>query len=240
MKFEAIVAPTVNELFENRMQGLILSGSLEIGEKLPTEQELAESMRISKSAVHIGIKNLERKGFLRVAPRHGVYVANYPETGNVETLIALLKYNGNRLDRKTVASVLQFRESVEGMAVRMLADHHTTDHILRLRLYIDEIRQASKRTPSAKIEELAKLIFDYHLYIALKSGNNVIPMVLNGFYDVSIVFWQMWIRTVGIEAAIEFLELFTARIAAGDGEGAMKLYQDNSARFMESYVRSTD
>lgn len=236
MKFDAIVAPTINELFEDRMQGLILSGALEIGEKLPTEQELAESMRISKSAVHIGIKNLERKGFLRVVPRHGVYVANYPETGNVDTLIALLKYNGNHLDRKTVASVLQFRESVEGMAVQMLAENHTSDHILRLRIYISDIKDAVKR--SAKVEQLAKLIFEYHLYIALKSGNNVIPMVLNGFYDVSTIFWQTWIRYVGIDAAIEFLEQFTAKIAAGDGDGAMTLYRENAERFMELYVTS--
>ena len=91
---------------------------------------------------------------------------------------------------------------------------------------------------SAKVEQLAKLIFEYHLYIALKSGNNVIPMVLNGFYDVSTIFWQTWIRYVGIDAAIEFLEQFTAKIAAGDGDGAMTLYRENAERFMELYVTS--
>ena len=37
MKFEAIIAPTITELFEERLQGMILSGELPIGEKLPTE-----------------------------------------------------------------------------------------------------------------------------------------------------------------------------------------------------------
>lgn len=51
MKFQKIVAPTITELFERQMQGVILSGQVTPGEKLPTEAELAESMNISKSAV---------------------------------------------------------------------------------------------------------------------------------------------------------------------------------------------
>ena len=230
MKFEAISAPTINELFENRLQDMILSGELAIGEKLPTEQELADAMHISKSTVHNGIKSLERKGFLRVTPRHGVHVANYPETGNLDTLVALLKRSGNRLDRQLVKSILQFRESVEGMAVRLLAAEHTTGHILRLRMYIDEFRKAAQ--DGAGLRELAELLFDYHLYIALKSGNTVIPMVLNGFHDVSLAFWQMWIRQTGTEDAALFLERFTAFIAANDGDAAMALYRESAAAFM--------
>lgn len=230
MKFQAISAPTINELFENRLQDMILSGELAIGEKLPTEQELADAMHISKSTVHNGIKSLERKGFLRVTPRHGVHVANYPETGNLDTLVALLKRSGNRLDRQLVKSILQFRESVEGMAVRLLAAEHTTGHILRLRMYIDEFRKASQG--GAGLRELAELLFDYHLYIALKSGNTVIPMVLNGFHDVSLAFWQMWIRQTGTEDAALFLERFTAFIAASDSDAAMALYRESAAAFM--------
>lgn len=230
MEFEAISAPTINELFENRLQDMILSGELAIGEKLPTEQEMADAMHISKSTVHNGIKSLERKGFLRVTPRHGVHVANYPETGNLDTLVALLKRSGNRLDRQLVKSILQFRESVEGMAVRLLAAEHTTGHILRLRMYIDEFRKAAQG--GAGLRELAELLFDYHLYIALKSGNTVIPMVLNGFHDVSLAFWQMWIRQTGTEEAALFLERFTAFIAANDGDAAMALYRESAAAFM--------
>lgn len=230
MEFEAISAPTINELFENRLQNMILSGELAIGEKLPTEQEMADAMHISKSTVHNGIKSLERKGFLRVTPRHGVHVANYPETGNLDTLVALLKRSGNRLDRQLVKSILQFRESVEGMAVRLLAAEHTTGHILRLRMYIDEFRKAAQG--GAGLRELAELLFDYHLYIALKSGNTVIPMVLNGFHDVSLAFWQMWIRQTGTEDAALFLERFTAFVAANDGDAAMALYRESAAAFM--------
>lgn len=233
MDYEAIVAPTINELFESRIQDMILSGKLRVGDKLPTERELSTKMKISKTAVHLGIKNLERQGFLRVVPRHGVYVANYPETGNLETLIALLKYNGNRMDKKTVASILQFREANEGMAVRLLASNHTTDNILKLRMYIEEIKKAGNRTPPATPDEIAQLLFQYHLYIGLKSNNNVIPMVMNGFHDVSVAFWKLLLAWFDLERVTAFLEDFTALIAKGNSDGAMTLYREFASQFME-------
>ena len=133
MRFQTIVAPTITELFERQIQGMILSGQVEPGEKLPTEAELAENMHISKSAVHAGIKNLERMGFLRVSPRHGVYVADWAECGNVDTLISILKYRDGKLDKATTASLLQTRNVIEGLAVRLFVPKRTDDDIAVLR-----------------------------------------------------------------------------------------------------------
>jgi GntR family transcriptional regulator, transcriptional repressor for pyruvate dehydrogenase complex len=230
-KFEAIVAPTITEMFEQQIQGMILSGRLKIGEKLPTERELAESMRVSKSIVHLGIKNLERQGFLTISPRHGVYVANYSETGNVETLLALLKYNGGRLDKASIASLLQVREALEGMAMRLLAEKHTDDQMLMLRMHIQDVRKAAERE-SDNTELLAELVYKFHLYICIKSGNNMIPLIMNGFKDVSIVFWRSWIDTMGIERTLDSLEASAKHIADGDGQAAIDLFCHNAEDYM--------
>lgn len=52
MTFDKIVAPTPRELFIGQIIKKVLSGELRIGEKLPTERELAEQMEINRSAVH--------------------------------------------------------------------------------------------------------------------------------------------------------------------------------------------
>lgn len=230
-KFEAIVAPTITEMFEQQIQGMILSGRLKTGEKLPTERELAESMRVSKSIVHLGIKSLERQGFLTISPRHGVYVANYSETGNVETLLALLKYNGGRLDKASIASLLQVREALEGMAMRLLAEKHTEDQMLMLRMHIQDVRKAAEREPD-NTELLAELVYKFHLYICIKSGNNMIPLIMNGFKDVSIVFWRSWIDTMGIERTLDSLEASAKHIASGDGQAAIDLFRCNAEDYM--------
>ena len=52
MVFREIVAPTVKELFVQQLEGMILSGELRPGDRLPTERELADEMKISKAVVH--------------------------------------------------------------------------------------------------------------------------------------------------------------------------------------------
>ena len=77
MVFREIVAPTVKELFVQQLEGMILSGELRPGDRLPTERELADEMKISKTVVHEGLRELHRLGFLDIASRRGVTVADY-------------------------------------------------------------------------------------------------------------------------------------------------------------------
>ena len=51
MLFKKLSAPSLKELFVAELEGMILSGKLEIGAKLPPERELAESMQVDRKSV---------------------------------------------------------------------------------------------------------------------------------------------------------------------------------------------
>ena len=80
MAFREIVAPTVKELFIQQLEGMILSGELRPGDRLPTERELADEMKISKTVVHEGLQELHRLGHQRQAGPHGAGVRPYFQT----------------------------------------------------------------------------------------------------------------------------------------------------------------
>jgi len=71
MAFHEIVAPTVKALFIQQIEGMILSGELRPGDRLPTERELADEMKISKTVVHEGLRELHRLGVLDIASPPG-------------------------------------------------------------------------------------------------------------------------------------------------------------------------
>lgn len=71
MKFNQIIAPSMKELFIKEIEALILSGQLKVGEKLPTERELADEMKISRTIVNLGLSELKNKGFIEIVPRKG-------------------------------------------------------------------------------------------------------------------------------------------------------------------------
>ena len=95
MGFQQIQAPTLRELFVDQVIGMIFSGELRVGDRLPSERELSEQMHISRSMVHTGLEDLERMGFVRMEPRRGNYIEDYARHGNFETLMALGKYGGS-------------------------------------------------------------------------------------------------------------------------------------------------
>ena len=84
MNFEPLYAPSLKDLFVQKLQGMILSGELPMGEKLPSERELCQQMGVSRAVVNGGITELARQGFLEVRPRQGAYVADYRRDGNME------------------------------------------------------------------------------------------------------------------------------------------------------------
>ena len=73
MAFKRLTAPSLTDLFVEEIKTMILSGQLAIGEKLPTERQLAEEMNVSLAVVNAGIKRLSALGFIRIAPRKGIY-----------------------------------------------------------------------------------------------------------------------------------------------------------------------
>ena len=110
MGFRQIQAPTLRELFVDQVIGMIFSGELKVGDRLPSERELSEQMHISRSMVHTGLEDLERMGFVRMEARRGNYIEDYARHGNFETLMALAKYGGE-IDHAIESSLVEARDA---------------------------------------------------------------------------------------------------------------------------------
>ncbi len=226
MQFGVIVAPTIRDLFVEKIVAMILTGRLSAGDRLPPERELAEQMRVSKTVVHAGLKDLERMGFVYVNGRQGTFVANYAENGTFETLATILKFNGGRLDRETTKSLLDMRLALEGQAIRMFAKSHTEEDIATLRRMIDDIRGYVSRQERMDQTEMAHMLFRFHRFICLRSGNMFFPVLMNAFRDIGILLWEASIRILGTEKSIEYLERFASLLEKGRGEETVQALSD--------------
>ena len=86
MQIGVIEVPTRKALLVQKIEEQILSGQLRVGDSLPSERQLQEETHISKTMIHAALVELEQKGFLEITPRRGAVVANYAESGTMETL----------------------------------------------------------------------------------------------------------------------------------------------------------
>ena len=232
MDFRPIVAPSIRELFIQQVEGAILSGQLKPGDRLPTERELADTMHISKTVVHEGLRELHRLGFLDIASRRGVTVADYAQTGSLETLMAIMDYHGGLPDEKTARSIVDTadcaigRYYLEAPALRDLAASHTAADLDTLRA----LQRQAEEAPD--IAALAQALFRYHRGVTFLSGNTITPLLFNAFMQVNLEFWSGYIRSVGREESLRVLARFTDLIAAGEGDRAAQLLDDGLRRFV--------
>ncbi len=218
MEFGQIVAPTIKELFMERIEGMILSGVLSPGDRLPSERELAEEMKISKTIVHLGLEELARMGFVEVRPRRGTVVADFAERGNLDTLNAILHYNGGKLDREMIVSIIELRSAVEGGALIRLARSHTAADMAELREMMRQFEEASRLSPD--VPTVAAALSRFHYKICTLSGNRLFPLIMNAFRNVGSALWEASARFWGEAALFEQGSRIIDMVDKGRGEEA--------------------
>lgn len=232
MEFGQIVAPTIKELFVERIEGMIFSGALSPGDRLPSERDLAEQMKISKTIVHLGLEDLARMGFIEVLPRRGTLVADFAETGNLETLNAILRYNGGKLDREMVVSIIELRDAIEGGALRRLGRQHTESDMAELRSIMDEFRYNIQRPH--ELADVSAALARFHYKICTLSGNRLFPLIMNAFRGVGSVLWdssvKFWGEKTLFDQGVKIIEM----ISLGQGEEAAAYLSSLFAHYLEN------
>lgn len=220
MAFRKIDAPSIKELFLSQMEEMILSGELKPGDKLPPERELADTMGISKTVVHEGIRELSRRGFLDVLSRKGVHVADYTRTGNLDTLFAMIRYRGGMPDRKILISLLDTRLYLECPALRILCERQEPADLAKLSEILDAVRKAL----DLDITDFASALFLYRRTIVTLTGNCISPLVMNAFFQSSITAWTDCCEYIGRERLLEILSETSDCIRQGNADRAVELF----------------
>ena len=185
-----------------------------------------------KAGDRLGIYRVQ---LLRHTPRRGAVVANYEETGTMETLNALIRMNGGNMTRKQTHSFMEARIAIEGSAIRRLAEKHSDEDIAFLEGILaqaDALLEKKDRSDAA----LAELLFRYHRGICVRSGNEFFPLLLNEFRPIIMEFWLRSIAMFGAEANVHLAKRYLDYIRAGDAEGAFRRLQ----RSVNEYLNCLD
>jgi len=172
-----IRAESLKDVFIRRFEDLILSGKFPIGQKLPSERELALQLGVSRPVVHEGLVDLAAKGLVTMIPRVGTLVNDYRKEGSLSILASLVNYHQGNLETGLLISLLEMRLLFEVETARLAALHRDRDQLESLRTLLLEEDRINQRDVGA----ICELDFDFHHLIALASGNHIYPLLLNSF-----------------------------------------------------------
>ena len=228
MGFNKISALSLTDLFVQQIENMILSGELAVGEQLPPARELSIRMGVSRPVISAGLVELEKLGFVEVRPRQGVYVCDYRRKGTMETLVAIMRYNGGALRQNEVRSMLETREAMESLCMKLVCERVNTGELEQLSPILDSIRDA--KSP----EEAAEQVFCFHHELAVLSGNVLMPLLYYSFHPQSVYLWSLYCKRSGIQKMYESkLALYTV-LLNGDAPTAVQLTHERIARALNA------
>lgn len=206
MTLNKIVPPTLKQLFIKEIQNKILSGEWKIGDRLPTEREMAQKMNVSRTIINSGLSELAQNGFVTVVPRKGVFVKDYIRNGQLDTLLSIINFNGGRLDRKTFASLTSYRIHFDCECAYLAAINRSTEDLLIMKNIYEKINLTNS------VDEILNLKFEFLHSIYCATNNNIYPLVCNSFKNLCMTFNEIMYRhfkkesTTYIESLIKSIE----------------------------------
>ncbi len=228
-----IAIPTLEELFINRIEQQILSGRLRPGDKLPSERQLQEETKISKTVIHAGLVALEKKGFIEIKPRCGAYVLDHTVTGSLEAITALIQHNGGRMTPEQIQSFFEFRIAVEGVTLKKLALNHTDEMIESLDQILKRAESAAEKAEGS-VAELAELLFLYQRSMCAFSGNTFFAPLFNEFKPIILQFWEDSINTFGPVPNVRLARKYLNDIINNDDKSAYERLVRSSKTYVSA------
>lgn len=216
--------PRMYRVVAERIQELIREQRMEPGERLPSERELAASLRVSRASLREGLIALELGGVVEVRGGSGVYVCEHPAAG-----AAVPEAGPGPFE------VLSARGVIETEAAAMAARNASPDALRAILAALLEMERSHEDRSSNEQADR-----NFHLAIARATGNTALVGVIDYLWRQRSSLWhrlkehyrteELRISTLSDHRAIH------DAIAARDAPGARKAMRLHLERVTRTFA----
>lgn len=159
-----------------RLEAMILEGSLKPGQRLPPERELAERFGVSRPSLREAIQKLAARGLLTSRQGGGTFVNETLNNSYTDPILEMLsRHNEFHLD------LLEFRDAMEGISAYYAALRSTPADKAIL---IQRFEELEGGFFGADPTQEAKLDAAFHLAIAEAAHNVLLLHTIRGVFHL--------------------------------------------------------
>jgi GntR family transcriptional repressor for pyruvate dehydrogenase complex len=154
----------------DKIKGMITSGELGPGDRLPKEADLAERLGLSRNSLREAVKALSMIRVLDVRQGDGTYVTSLEPNLLLDALSFVVDFHRD----DTVLQFLEVRRILEPAATALATERMTDADVTKLQAVLDELGA------EPTIEALVANDLEFHRLIAAGSGNTVLCSLIDG------------------------------------------------------------
>lgn len=209
----------------------ILNGSLALGQRLPTEHEMASAFEVSRNVVREAIARLKLSGYVETRRGTGSFVAQDIGNRNFEIVTDEL------LQPDALDQVYQLRVEIESGAAALAAQFRTQAQLETLRTALVKVDQAGEDW-----QQGADSALDFHLAVSAATNNpyfiRLMAHLSRVLHDAVLTLRSTSTGTGRIsEIEKEHHAVFDA-IATGDADAARTAMRGHLVNGMERHLAS--
>lgn len=197
----------------SQIHELIRQGRFKAGDQLPSERELAETFKVSRTSVREALRALESRGLVVSRTGAGTFIADLPVESLVAPLAKLLIE-----EKGALADIFEVRELIEPHIASLAAERATQEDIERLKQIL--------KKQKAEIDEGATGVeadTEFHFAIARATQNQALERLVSGLMDLLSHSREESLQTEGrSQASLESHRRILSAIEAHDRERARK------------------
>jgi len=166
-------AGLLSQKLANELRALIISNQLSEGTQLPSERELSEAVKLSRTVVREAINRLKGEGLLKVQPSLGAFVSR-PDTNIFETYLRVI----DKPESKVIQDAQKLRLTLEPAITRLAAQRATAEHI-------EQLRQTVEKMDGLLDDGKQFIALDnaFHTILAEASNNRVLLILILSIHD---------------------------------------------------------
>jgi DNA-binding FadR family transcriptional regulator len=178
----------------NEIERMILDNTLPAGSKLPSEQELATMLGVSRNILREALKTLKERGLISVKTGDGAYVEK-PDPKVLHNVVRRLV----RRQNVTLKDVFELRFSIEVTACSLAAERAGKEDLREIESLIHEMEISTKNVARWVDVELR-----FHLRIAESTKNPLFLAFIQPLTSLlSELFEQGYYKPGAIQRGIE-------------------------------------
>lgn len=172
---QSMKQPKLSDVITERLETMILDGTLVAGEKLLPERMLAEKFQVSRPSLREAIQNLQAKGLIERKQGGGTFISQNISSNMTDPLLDLV---ANRPE--TQFDLLEFRHALEGMSAYYAALRGQQEDYDALQDALDQLSAGDNNANASGEgkEAEAKALAEFYLTMAKASHNMVLLHVM--------------------------------------------------------------
>ena len=201
MQENTIVKASISKQIAEQLRAAIVAGQFKIGQRLPTEDELAQRYGVSRPSVREALKRLAAQNLVRArrGPTGGNFVVqpSYAELAESLSGAATLLVGMDALD---IEEIIEARRTLQGSCMALAVSNVKQEHLQNIEIALERLQD-----PEIDNEAFCQADVAFHRALVDATDNGMLRFVMYTVIEALIPVTNMVVSVVRERSDIIFL-----------------------------------